>query len=274
MKQSIEDIEIDLVIEAIRLCYGYDFRNYARASLVRRIKKGLNTTKVQSISELIPMIVHDQKFFEKFFLNLSVNVTEMFRDASFYKSFRSNVIPFLRTYPFIKIWVAGCSTGEEVYSLSILLKEENLYEKCLIYATDFNDQVLEKAKQGIYPIEHIKQYTVNYQKSGGKCSFGDYYHADDRYVIIHRGLKENIVFANHNLATDSVFAEVMLVCCRNVLIYFNQTLQNRVFSLFRDSLCYNGFICLGKKETIKYSDISDDFQSIDEQEKIFQKKRF
>lgn len=267
-----EDIEIKILMEAVHLKHGYDFRQYAGASLTRRVKKYLSDTGLNHISEMIPLIIHDKAFFNSFLHNLSVNVTEMFRDPLFFLSLRKKVVPYLNTFPFIKVWSVGVSTGEEVYSLAIMLKEEGLYEKSLIYATDFNDTVLEAAQKGIYSADNIKNSTSNYQKAGGKKSFGTYYHADYNSVIIDRSLKKNIVFANHNLATDSVFGEMNLILCRNVLIYFNRDLQERVLELFQTSLRPHGFLCLGSKETIDFSNIVDSFVPIAKKQKIFQKK--
>ncbi len=267
-----EEIEIELLIDAIRLKYGYDFSQYAKASISRRIKKGLFEAKLDKISELIPKVIHDREFFKIFSHNLSVNVTEMFRDPLFFRGLRENVIPYLKTFPFIRVWMAGVATGEEVYSLAILLKEEGLYEKSIIYATDFNDRVLDIAKKGIYSADSIRMSTRNYQKSGGKESFGDYYHANYNSAIFHQSLKENIVFANHNLATDSVFGEMNLILCRNVLIYFNMELQNKVLNLFEESLRENGFLCLGRKESISFSDIDESFIKVLNKQKIYQKK--
>lgn len=268
-----EELEITLLIETMRQRYGYDFRGYARASLTRRIKKGMEETDYTRISELIPAIIYDRNFFVKFVRNLSVHVTEMFRDPHFFKALRKDVVPYLETFPFIKIWSAGIATGEEVYSLAILLKEEGLYDKSRIYATDFSDLVLEKAEKGIYPADIIKKSTKNYQESGGKRSFGNYYYAEYDSAIFDRSLKENIVFANHNVVTDSVFGEMNLILCRNVLIYFDTNLQNRVLQLFCDSLRPNGFLCLGSKETLEFSGVKDRFVCLTRGQKIFQKKR-
>ena len=274
MNPENEEIEIKLLIAAIKLKYGYDFSNYSKASLGRRIRKGLKQSKFNNILELIPEIIYNKSFFNEFVENLSVSVTEMFRDPQIYKTIREKVIPYLKTFPFIKIWSAGISTGEEVYSLAILLKEEGIYYKSLIYATDFNDSVLDKAKKGIYPIRKIKQNTKNYQESGGKESLANYYHADYDSAIFDRKLRENIVFANHNLVTDNIFGEMNLILCRNVLIYFDNKLQNRVLQLFKNSLCQNGFLCLGSKETIEHSDISNLFVKINDKMKIYQKKDY
>ncbi len=269
---DIEEIEIEILLEAIRLRYGYDFRQYAKASLHRRIRKCLEACGMQKISEMIPNVIHDPVFFNTFLHDLTVNVTEMFRDPLFFKTLRETIIPYLKTFQFIKIWSVGVSTGEEVYSLAILLKEEGLYDKALIYATDFNNTVLDVAKRGIYSNEVIQNSTKGYQESGGKTSFGNYYHADYDSVILDQSLKKNIVFANHNIVTDSIFGEMHLILCRNVLIYFNKDLQERAFSLFDSSLCNNGFLCLGSKESLKFSSIAKEYQQVDENQKIFQKK--
>lgn len=267
-----QEIEITLLLDAMRLRYGYDFTGYARASLTRRINKGLEESGFSTISELIPQIIYDKDFFTNFVKHLSVHFTEMFRDPEFYKTLRENVIPYLNTYPFVKIWSAGISTGEEVYSLAILLKEEGLYDKVQIYATDFSDIVLEKAKRAIYPKDLIKRSTLNYQEAGGKRSFADYYHADYESAIFDRSLKDNIVFANHNLVTDSVFGEMNLILCRNVMIYFGIDLQGRVVKLFSDSLRNNGFLCLGTKETLEFSEVKNNFVTLVSGQKIYQKK--
>jgi chemotaxis protein methyltransferase CheR len=272
-KAKIEQIELDLLLEAIYRRYGYDFRQYSQASVKRRVQHHLATTKFQTMSELISKILYDEATFQTLFFDMSVTVTEMFRDPWFYLVLREKVIPFLKTFPFINVWQAGCSTGEEVYSLAILLKEEGLYKRAHIYATDFNDAVLEKAKTRIYPLERIKGYTINYQKAGGKNSLADYYRAQYQSAIIDASLQKNITFANHNLATDSVFGEMHLILCRNVLIYFDRPLQDRVLSIFRDSLLYNGFLCLGSKETIHFSKVKEDFIEFGPKEKIYQCKK-
>lgn len=267
-----ENIEVNLLLEAILQKYGYDFRNYSRASIKRRVMHRLALSGLINISELQNKILNDVSIFEKLLLDFSINVTEMFRDPSFFYAMRKYVIPYLKTFPFVKIWDAGSSTGEEVYSLAILLKEEGLYDKSRIYATDINNIVLEKAKEGIFPIEYLKNYTSNYQKAGGIESFSDYYTADRKYVIMNKALKKNIIFAEHNLSMDGIFNEMNLIVCRNVLIYFNKTLQGRVLKLFRDSLCHNGFLCLGPKETLMFSECSNDFTEFVKDEKIYQKK--
>jgi len=266
-----EDIEIRLLLEAIYLKYGYDFRNYSNAHMKRRILRRMSITGL-TISEMQHRLLNDGEFFKKVLSDFSINVTEMFRDPSFYKTFRRDVVPILRTYPYIRIWHAGCSTGEEVYSMAILLSEEGLYDRTQIYATDFNEVVLHKAKEGIFPIDVIKDYTHNYQLAGGKASFADYYIAKYESALFDKSLRDRIVFADHNLVTDSVFGEMQVIVCRNVLIYFNRELQGRVIRLFDDSLCSGGFLCLGSKESMKYSGCSDRFDSFIEDERIFRKK--
>ncbi len=268
-----EDIEIQLLLEAIYLKYGYDFRNYAKASVKRRIQQRLSLSRLADISAIQHKILYDKPFFETLLLDLSINVTEMYRDPSFYQALREKVIPILKTYPFIKVWHAGCSTGEEVYSMAIFLQEEGLLDKSLIYATDINEVVLKKAKEGIYPIDRIKEYTINYQKSGGRESFANYYTAKYEAAIMNKSLKKNMVFSQHNLATDSEFGEMHLIMCRNVLIYFDDDLENRVFGLFYDSLVRQGFLCLGSKESLRFSNYANRFTEFVPKEKIYRKKK-
>lgn len=271
-KIESEDIEISLLLQGIYLKYGYDFRNYSNAHMKRRILRAMSKAGLNSISEMQYKVLYDKDFFKILLADFSINVTEMFRDPTFYKAFRESVVPILKTYPFIRIWHAGCSTGEEVYSMAILLKEEGLYERTQIYATDFNNTVLQKAKDGIYAIDNIKEYTYNYQQSGGTASFADYYTAQYDSVIIDQSLKKKITFAEHNLVTDGVFGEMHVVVCRNVLIYFNRELQNNVINLFYDSLNNGCFLCLGSKESVKFSNSSDNFELFSENEKIYRKK--
>jgi chemotaxis protein methyltransferase CheR len=267
-----EDIEIRVLLEAVYLKYGYDFRNYSNAHMKRRIIRRMSVEGLSSIAEMLHKALYDETFFKMLLSDFSVNVTEMFRDPIFYKAFRENVVPVLKTYPFIRIWHAGCSTGEEVYSMAILLKEEGLLDRVHIYATDFNKVVLEKAKNGIYPIDSIKDYTHNYQQAGGTASFADYYIAKYDSVIIDQSLKKKVTFADHNLVTDGVFGEMHVIICRNVLIYFNRTLQDKVINLFSDSLCNGCFLCLGSKETINFSSSVNDFHEFVANEKIYRKK--
>jgi chemotaxis protein methyltransferase CheR len=269
---EIEQTEINSLLDTIYQCYGYDFKQYNQASLKRRLEYHLAKTEFRTISALIPEIVKNRTAFKSLIFDISVTVTEMFRDPWFFETLREKVFPFLRTFPFINVWQAGCATGEEVYSLAILLKEEGLYERTRIYATDFNDTALERAKARIYPLDRIKEYSVNYQKAGGQKSLADYYRARYHSIILDTSLLDNITFANHNLATDGVFAEMHLILCRNVLIYFDRNLQNRVLSIFRDSLCYNGFLCLGSKETIQFSTVQPNFVEFAAKERIYQCK--
>lgn len=270
-QELTEKVETDLLLEAVNKIYGYDFSNYSRAHIKRRLKVFLGKHSFASISEMQHHILHYPAIFEEFLNNFSINVTEMFRDPGFYSDLRTKVIPTLKTYPYIKIWIAGSSTGEEVYSFAIMLKEEGLLERTTIYATDFNKEAIRKARKAIYKIDAIKGYTSNYQKSGGKCSFSDYYMANYDSVIFDKSLSKNIVFAEHNLTTDSVFTEANLVVCRNVLIYFNRSLQDKVLNLFNDSLVTGGFLALGTKETIHFSSISDKYTTISKNNKIYKK---
>lgn len=264
-------IELALLTEAIFLKYGYDFRNYSEAHLRRRIKHALIKLGVPNISALQHEVLYDKGTFELLLAELSINVTEMFRDPSFYRALRETVVPILKTYPFVKIWHAGCASGEEVYSMAILLKEEGLYERCQIYATDFNLRVLKKAKEAIFPLELIKEYTANYIASGGRQEFSDYYTAAYDSIILNKGLRERIVFSDHNLATDTVFGEMHMIVCRNVMIYFDRQLQDRTVRLFADSLCYRGLLCLGSKESLKFNAHGELFEPLDEEEKIYKK---
>lgn len=271
-KNGNEEIEIYLLLEAINMKYGYDFRSYSDAHLKRRILYRMALSGFVSITEMQHKVLMDREFFSVLLADFSINVTEMFRDPSFFKAFRNEIIPILKTYPFIRIWHAGCSTGEEIYSMAILLKEEGLYERTQIYATDFNNTVLQKAKEGIYDIRNIKKYTQGYQKSGGKGSFSDYYTAAYDRVMFDTSLKKRIVFAEHNLVSDGIFGEMHVVICRNVLIYFNKNLQSSVIKLFSDSLSSGCFLCLGSKESIKFSTSAEDFQEFVGGEKIYRKK--
>jgi chemotaxis protein methyltransferase CheR len=267
-----EEIEIELLVEAINRKYGYDFRNYAKASLRRRIMHRFAIEDFANISEMQHRVLNDEKLLEKLLLDLSINTTEMFRDPLFYRALRTEIFPLLKPYSSIKIWHAGCSTGEEVYSTAILMKEEGLYDRATIYATDFNEVVLKKAKEGIFPIDTMKKFTSNYQDAGGREEFSGYYISKGRSVIMNGALKENIVFADHNLVTDSVFGEMNLIMCRNVFIYFNNKLQDHVIRLFRDSLAQRGILCLGSRETIDFSKYAGSFRALVKEEKIYEKK--
>jgi chemotaxis protein methyltransferase CheR len=272
MNTEIEEIEVNLLLEAIFQRYGHDFRNYARASIDRRVRQFLVNEGLASVSELIPRLLRDESFFQGLLASFSITVTEMFRDPEVYHSLREKVVPYLKTYPYIKVWHAGCSTGEEAYSLAILLKEEGIYDKAILFATDFNDRALENAKEGIYPIDKMQKSISNYNESGGIRPFSDYYHAGYGSIVMDGTLKERITFANHNLVCDGVFGEMNLILCRNVLIYFDQALQQRVLNLFNDSLPHGGFLCLGNKETLQFSDLCEQYKVIDKKAKIYQKQ--
>lgn len=261
------------MLASLRQMYGYDFTNYADASIARRSLSFMTSRKIQSLGELQQSLSADEKLFEDYVQNISVTVTEMFRDPMFYKILRIDVTKRLATYPFIKVWVAGCATGEEAYSVAILLKEVGLLDRSIIYATDINQNSIDIAKEGIFPLEYMKNYTTNYQRSGGQKAFSDYYIANYDAALFDKSLRKKIVFSAHNLATDESFNEFHLVLCRNVLIYFNHELQNRVINLFYDSLCRFGFLGLGNKESISFTDKKDYFDVVDKKEKIFMKSR-
>ena len=266
------DDELSSLLEAVHDKYGYDFRQYSRAHIKRRVVNRLALSRITDLAAMKKMILKDKLFAARFLQDLSITVTEMFRDPQFYRSLRENVIPILKTYPFIKIWHAGCATGQEAYSMAIILKEEGLYERSTIYATDFNQEALDQAKTGIFPTRMMKDYTSNYQAAGGKESFADYYTSQYDMVIMDSGLRKNIVWANHNLVTDSIFAEVHLILCRNVMIYFEKELQNKVQKLFYESLIKGGILCLGSKESLRYGDLPQKYTEIDRKERIFKKK--
>jgi chemotaxis protein methyltransferase CheR len=271
MSQEFQ-IELPLLLEAIYLKYHYDFREYANASLKRRLTAAMVRFNCRTLSQLQQRILHEPAVFPILLDYLTVQVTEMFRDPSYFRSLRENVIPLLRTYPSLKIWVAGCSTGEEVYSLAILLREEGLLSRTLIYATDINPQALQRAEAGVFEIDRIPAFTESHRRSGGRSSLSDYYTAAFGRAVIDKSLKKHIVFSDHSLATDSVFAEVQLVSCRNVLIYFNRALQDRALGLFADALCRKGFLGLGSKESLRFTAQAGAFSDVSREDRIFQKK--
>jgi chemotaxis protein methyltransferase CheR len=270
-KEELEKIEIQLLLEGMFRHYGFDFRDYALASLKRRIWNTMRAEQLSTVSGLQEKVLHDPECLDRFLLGLSVHVTAMFRDPGFYLSFRRNVIPLLRTYPFIRIWHAGCSTGEEVYSMAILLHEEGLYHRCRIYATDMNEMVLKKAKAGIYPLDQMQEYTQNYLQAGGKRAFSEYYTAAYDNAIFRSWLKENIVFSQHNLATDRSFNEFNVILCRNVLIYFNQSLQERVHKLLYESLTRFGVLGLGRQESLNFTPHEHHYEALDKREKLYRR---
>ncbi len=271
-EKSIEKIEINLLLEAIFQQYGYDFRDYSRAHIKRRINHRKAMSGLKSITRMQEKVLYDQDFFNKLLLDFSINVTEMFRDPEFYNFLRRRVISRLKTYPFLKIWVAGCSSGEEVYSMAILFREEGIYDRVQIYATDFNENILAKAKEGIYPVKVMKKYCENYTKAGGTGDFSDYYISKYDSAMMSQELRENIVFADHNLVTDGAFGEMNMVVCRNVLIYFTRDLQKRVIELFAESLVPGGFLCLGSKEGITFIDSKRRFNDFETVFNTFQRK--
>jgi chemotaxis protein methyltransferase CheR len=264
-------IEFDLIIEAIYHLYHYDFRGYAAASLRRRMRMAMTRFNCDTLSQLQDRIMHDPLVFPALLDHLTVQVSEMFRDPGYFRSLREQVVPILRTYPSLKIWVAGCSAGEEAYSLAILFREEGLLSKTLIYATDINPRTLQRAEAGVYAIDRIAGFTVNHRESGANSSLSDYYTAAYGRAIFDKSLRDHIVFSDHSLATDSVFAEVQLVSCRNVLIYFNRALQDRALELFHESLCRNGFLGIGSKESLRFSSHDGEFQPFVREDRIYQK---
>lgn len=270
---ELERVEIELLLEGVYRHYGFDFRSYAYASIRRRLWKRIESEELSSISELQALVLHEPEAMERLLLDLSVSVTSMFRDPRFYQVFRTEVVPLLRTYPFIRIWHAGCSTGEEVYSTAILLEEEGLLERTRIYATDINDAVLQQARAGIFPLNRMQEYTDNYIRAGGKRSFSEYYTAKYDGAIFSPSLTRNVVFSQHNLVTDRSFSEFNVIFCRNVLIYFDRDLQNRVHALFYESLVTFGILALGSKESLRFSQYEPCYEKLDAREKLYRKTR-
>src|SRR4051812_24230705 len=270
---ELERIEIELLLEGIFQRYGFDFRAYAHASLRRRLWKRVEAERLTTISALQARVLHDPAALDRMLLDLSVNVTAMYRDPGFYKAFRSSVIPLLRTYPFIRIWHAGCSTGEEVYSMAIMLHEEGLLDRARIYATDINEVVLRHARSGIFPLSRMQEYTENYIRAGGTRSFSEYYTAKYDGALFNPFLTKNVVFSQHNLVTDQSFSEFNVIFCRNVLIYFDRDLQHRVHSLFYDSLITFGILALGSKESLRFSQYEPCYEKLHPREKLYRKVR-
>ncbi|MFY7815597.1 MAG: CheR family methyltransferase [Chryseobacterium taeanense] len=261
----IKDEEVEYLIKDVYEMYGYDFSEYSRASFKRRVNRICLIDRFTSFAELRYTIVNDPEYLKRFIEEITVNVTEMFRDPLFFKTLRDKILPQLGTYPLIRIWVAGCSTGEEAYSIAILLKEANLYHKSLIYGTDLNPSVLEKARSGVFPLQQMKLYSENYILSGGKKDFSDYYTANYDSVKFDKSLQEKLILSTHNLVSDSSFNSFQLIICRNVLIYFDRGLQERVFNLFDNSLENLGFLALGAKETLRFSKLDENYRQIDDQ---------
>lgn len=267
-----EDGEIEEFVQFLRARHGYDFGQYAPASFRRRLRALCSRSGAGSIGGLSRRLEREPGFLRQVLAGLSVPVSEMFRDPWVFLALRREVLPVLASYPRIHIWQAGCAHGEEVYSLAILLQEEGLYDKSLIYATDFNDVALEEAAEGIYPAAGAPKFAENYLRAGGRGSLSQYFHARYQHIKFDESLKRNITFASHNLGTDGVFAEVQLVLCRNVLIYFNDALQDRVLRLFRDSLVHKGYLCLGTKETLARTAVEGDFESIDADARLYRRR--
>ncbi|GGX08725.1 chemotaxis protein CheR [Pigmentiphaga litoralis] len=272
MNHADFDLELRLLLEAIYHKYQHDFRNYSASSLRRRMAQALTYFRCRSLSQLQDRVLHDPDVFPQMLQFLTVQVSEMFRDPSYFKAIREKVVPILHTYPSVKIWVAGCSSGEELWSLAILMEEEGLANRTLFYATDINPEALRLAEAGIYPTDRIAGFSKNYLAAGGKRSLSDYYHAAYGAASFARSLKSQMVFANHSLATDSVFSEVHMVSCRNVLIYFNHELQDRAVTLFKDALIRRGFLGLGSKESLRFGACAQDFEDFEPHDRIFQKR--
>jgi chemotaxis protein methyltransferase CheR len=262
--ESLEEVEVDLLLLAVWRYYGYDFRDYARSSIHRRVRLFMQEEGLATVSSLQERVLHDAFVLRRFLRALSVNVTAMFRDPGFYRALREVVVPVLRTYPIVRIWHAGCSTGEEVYSVAILLREEGLYERCQLYATDINDAVLRQARKGEVPLAAMRENTRNYIEAGGRRGFARWYSAREDRAVLDPELRRNVVFAQHNLATDGSFNEFNLIVCRNVMIYFNRELQDRVHRLLYGSLVQFGFLGLGSKETVRFTRHEAQYQELPE----------
>ena len=268
---QLQKIEMELLLEAIYRHYGYDFRNYSAPFLQRRILNRMAAEKQRTVSGLQEKVLHDSLVMKRLFKDFSINVTEMFRDPSFFQTLRQRVLPLVRDYPAIRIWHIGCGSGEEVYSMAILLHEAGILEKTKIYATDINQGNLEKAKQGSFPLEKMKLYTTNYIQSGGKKAFSEYYSVKNEGVRFSSFLKKNMVFFQHNLVTDQSFNEFHIIICRNVMIYFNKKLQNHVHQLLYESLFYSGFLGLGTREEIRFTNYAEHYEVLHSADKLYRK---
>ena len=269
--EPLFDLEMKLLLEGVFQKYQYDFRNYSVASLRRRITQALERFDCRTVSQLQDRVLHEPAVFTQMLQYFTVQVSEMFRDPDYFRALRTQVVPLLKTYPSVKIWVAGCSNGEEVWSLAIMLAEEGLLERTLIYATDINADALKVAEGGIYALNRIEKFSENYRRAGGTGSLSDYYTAAYDGAVFDRSLRQQMVFADHSLATDSVFSEVHLVSCRNVLIYFNSNLQDRAIKLFHDALVHRGFLGLGSKESLRFTSLAAAFSDFSGAEKIYQR---
>ena len=272
MSRDDFDIELRLLIDAIYLKYHYDFRGYAGASLKRRLRTAMDRFGCQTLSQVQDRVLHEPALFGQLLDFLTVQVSDMFRDPAYFRAIREQVVPLLRTYPSLKLWVAGCSTGEEAYSFAILLREEGLLARTLIYSTDINTGALQKAEAGVYNLDRVAGFTDNHRRSGARTSLSEYYTAAYGRAVFDRTLNEHIVYSDHSLATDSVFAEVQLASCRNVLIYFNRELQNRAIGLFHDALCRKGFLGIGARESLRFADCGQAFAEFVREDRIFQKR--
>jgi chemotaxis protein methyltransferase CheR len=270
---ELDELEIDLLLEGVWRRYGFDFRQYSRASIKRRLWRRMALEGLRSVSGLQERLLHEPASMERLLLDLSINVTAMFRDPGFFLELRRKVIPLLRTWPFVRIWHAGCSTGEEAYSLAVVLREEGLYDRCRIYATDINEAVLQRAKRAQFPLDKMREYTKNYLAAGGTGSFSEYYVAAYEAAQFDRSLADNIVFAQHNLASDHRFNDFQLILCRNVMIYFDKPLQDRVLGLFHQSLVPFGMLGLGQKESLRFSPHEGDYDDLDTAERLYRRVR-
>jgi chemotaxis protein methyltransferase CheR len=269
--ENIESIELDLLLDAVFRLYGYDFRDYAKTSMRRRVANIMKKEEVNTISALQDRVLHDSRSWERFLDGISVNVSAMFRDPGFFLAFRQCAVPVLRTYPFIRIWQAGCSLGEEAYSLAIMLEEEGLYDRSLIYATDINEVSLRQAREAIYPAELMQKYTQNYVQAGGQQSFSEYYTARYDFAILRPTLQRNIVFSQHNLVSDAPFNEFNVILCRNVMIYFNRGLQERTHNLFHESLAMFGILGLGSRESLRFMPHEHMYEPLVPGEKLYRR---
>lgn len=271
-QEKVEDIEIRLLLEALYTRYHYDFRNYSMASIKRRLRQARDQLGFGNFSALQERVLHEPTMLPRLMRYLTVQVSEMFRDPSYFRAIREKVVPHLKTYPSLKVWVAGCSEGEELYSLAILFREEGLDDRTIFYATDINQEALHAAEAGVYAVDRLQLFTENHRKSGGKSSLSDYYQAAYGRASFDRSLRRNVVFSDHSLVTDAVFGEMHLISCRNVLIYFDRELQDRALGLFKDSLARKGFLGLGAKESLRLSRHAGAFDEFVREEKIYQRR--